>query len=413
MAGFSKIVELKGHIIDSLTLPKVLDEILERGGNYQTEEIRIGKTKKDQSYARVRVSASSQRELDKILKRIYQLGALPQEEKEATLIEADQEQAFPLDFYVTTGLPTSVFIKGQWVPVERICLDCGIRVNEADLAATAVKFYEVKKGDKIVVGSSGVRVTPVLRYRPRGLPGFLLGSVSAEKSKWRLIQEIAQSLRQLKRKKKEKSLFVLGDAVIHTGCRQHICNLIQAGFIDLIIAGNGLAGHDLEASMFGTSRGVPLAEGGGTPSGHDQYLHAINVIRRAGGIKKAVEAGLVKDGILYNCLKHGVDFLLLGSVQDEGPLPEGISDAIEAQRLMREKFVGIGMAVMIATMHHSSSVAKLLPHTVRVAVVDINPAVVGKIAERSGFQTLGLVTDAELFLRELTGYLCPGMRHWK
>lgn len=392
-----KVVELKGHIIDSLTFPKVLDEILDRGGNYETEEIRIGKTKKDQSYARIRVYAPTGRGLKEIVDRLYQLGAMPLKEKEVILKEAEKDGVFPRGFYVTQGLATEIFLAGRWLPVEDICPDCGIRVDETKGQAQAVKFYQVTKGDKLVVGSQGVRVLPLIRFRPRGLGEFPTRFVSADRSKEVIIEEIAQKMKLIKAQG-GRTLMVLGDAVIKAGCLEYLCQLIQKRYVHAIFGGNGLAADDLAAGLARSARPTSIEKSQGS-------LWAINYIIGLGGIKEAFRQGKIKQGLLYACLRRGADFLLLGTPQDDGPLPEVVTDTLAAQRIMREKIREVSLVIMVASMFHSLSVAKLLPAWVPAVVVDVNPAVVSRVTERAGFQTLGMVTDAELFLRELWRHL--------
>ncbi|OGL40845.1 MAG: TIGR00300 family protein [Candidatus Schekmanbacteria bacterium GWA2_38_11] len=405
MEKYSELVEIKGHIIDSLTFPKILDEILDHGGNYQTEEISIGKTKKDQSYARIKIFAPSKTILENILARILKLGAMPIEETEAKLKDAEQDGIFPDDFHITTNLSTKVRISGKWLTVQNICMDSGIAVTPDLKKAYCIKMNDLKKGDKIVVGYEGVKVSPETRVKHRGIFEFMGSSISPEKSKWLMIKNLAEGMKNIKNKREGKILFVCGPAVIHTGARKHLEMLINEGYVDVLFSGNGFATHDIEASLFGTSLGVSIKEGIQTKKGHEHHIRTINTIRKAGGIKQAVKQGILREGILHSCIKNNVDLVLTGSIRDDGPLPEVITDMKEAQTAMREKIKGVVLSIMIASMLHSIAVGNILPASVTTVCVDMNPEVVTKLSDRGSFHAIGLVTDAELFLRELTNYL--------
>jgi len=406
MGTFSRIVEMRGHIIDSLTFPKVLDEILGCGAEYETEEIVIGKTRRDPSYARVRVTAPAEETLDKVMSQIGRLGAEAVEEGDAQLAPASGDGFFPEGFYATTNFPTRIRYNGRFLDVEDLCMDSGIRVSGPEIMACCVKMSRVKAGDLIVVGHRGVHVDPPRRDPiRRGIFEFMSSTVSPEKSKERIIREIAAEMRSVKSEKKGKILWVVGPALVHTGARDSFRRIIDAGYVDVVFSGNGMAAHDIEASLFGTSLGVSMAEGKIVPQGHAHHLRAINFIRSQGGIARAVESGRLKDGIMHALVRAGIPFVLAGSIRDDGPLPEVVSDTVEAQRRMRELCKGVSVAVMVASMLHAIATGNLLPATVRTVCVDMNTEMVTKLADRGTHQSLGLVTDAELFLRELAGML--------
>jgi lysine-ketoglutarate reductase/saccharopine dehydrogenase-like protein (TIGR00300 family) len=406
MGTFSRVVEMRGHIIDSLTFPKVLDEILGCGAEYETEEIVIGKTRRDPSYARVRVTAPAEETLDKVMSQIGRLGAEAVEEGDALLAPAPGDGYFPEGFYATTNYPTRIGYGGRFLDVEDLCMDSGICVSGPEIMACCVKMSRVKAGDLIVVGHRGVHVDPPRRDPlRRGLFEFMSSTVSPEKSKERIIREIAAEMRSVKSEKKGKILWVVGPALVHTGARDSFCRIIDAGYVDVVFSGNGMAAHDIEASLFGTSLGVSMTDGKILPQGHSHHLRAINFIRSQGGISRAVESGRLKDGIMHALVRAGIPFVLAGSIRDDGPLPEVVSDAMEAQRRMRELCKGVSVAVMVASMLHAIATGNLLPATVRTVCVDMNTEMVTKLADRGTHQSLGLVTDAELFLRELAGML--------
>ncbi len=394
-------VELSGHIIDSLILPKVLDLITAHGGSFELKQVTIGHHRTDPSYALIQVQAESEEQLRKILHHIYDHGAVPVAATDCRLVEADCPGAFPEGFYSTTNQRTEVRVGGQWIPVEDQEMDCGICVDPQAPRAWCVPMIDVKPGDRIVVGHAGVRVFPQQRQQQDGsLFEFMSSSVSTEKPKGVATRQIAQAMHTCRRQGKPVVL-VAGPAVIHTGSAEHVCQLIRDGYVQKIFAGNALAAHDIEQALYGTSLGVRLDRGEVVEHGHEHHLRAINTIRRQGGIAQAVQRGVLTRGICYHCHRHGVKLVLAGSIRDDGPLPEVITDAVEAQRVMRRELKDIGFCLMLATTLHSIAVGNLLPAWVPVACVDINPSTVIKLMDRGSFQTTGVVTDVEPFLRAL------------
>ncbi len=397
----SRTIELKGHIIDSLILPKVYDEILDRGGNYSSEEIKIGKTKRNISYARIKVIAPAQKLLNNILDRLHELGAIIKEEEEVVLKVAKKDGVFPEGFYSTTNLDTYINYKNKWIKVKDISMDCGIQFDDRHMKAKSLKMIDVRRGDKFVVGIKGVRVNLPEQPKKKDVFEFMSSGISSEKPKGFIIKQIAEEMIELKKDKNSKILFVCGPAIVHTGSRKYLINLINKGYVDTLFAGNALAVHDIEASLYGTSLGVSLEKGVVTPGGHRHHLRAINTIRNAGGIKNSIKKGILKNGIMYSCVKKRCGFLLAGSIRDDGPLPEVITDVISAQKEMKRKLKGVKLAVMISTMLHSIAVGNLLAAEVRTICVDIDPAVVTKLSDRGTLQATGIIIDVETFLREL------------
>ncbi|MCI0461925.1 MAG: TIGR00300 family protein [Gemmataceae bacterium] len=396
--GFVEEVELQGHIIDSLLLPKVLDEILTHGGTYTIKDIRIGQRQTDTSFARIEVRAPTAAILEEVLDVIHDHGATSIAVHDCRIEPADMDGAFPEGFYSSTNYRTQVRLKGEWVEVEDQEMDCGILIDPEGAAARCLPMAEVKKGDRIVVGRQGIRVFPAEQSARQSLFEFMASPVSSEKPKGVTVREIAATMRRT-RESGEKILAVLGPAVIHTGSAPHICRMIRAGYLNVLFAGNALATHDIESALYGTSLGVSLERGLPAEEGHEHHLRAINTIRRLGGIRAAVEKGALTSGIMYECVRHNVPFVLAGSIRDDGPLPEVITDVLEAQRQMREHVHGVGFCLMMATALHSIATGNLLPAWVRVACVDISPATVTKLMDRGTAQTVGVVTDAEPFLR--------------
>jgi lysine-ketoglutarate reductase/saccharopine dehydrogenase-like protein (TIGR00300 family) len=403
-AGFVEEIQVQGHIIDSLLLPKILDRILQMGGSFEIRECVIGSRRVDPSHAVIAVRARTQELLDEILGDLIVHGASPVVPEDAKLVPADIARAFPDDFYSTTNQRTQVHLGGKWVYVDDQEMDCAIAVDLPTQSARCVAMSDVTIGMPIVVGHDGVRVTPEERPRDANLFGFMSSNVSSEKPKAVSLAAVAKSIRETRGAGK-KILFVGGPAIVHTGSAEHVARLIRGGWIQTLFAGNALATHDIEQALFGTSLGVSIAKGESIEHGHEHHLRAINAIRRAGGIRNAVDSGLLKSGIMYECTKHDVNVILTGSIRDDGPLPEVITDTIAAQTAMREAIRGVGFALMIATALHSIATGNLLPSWVKVVCVDINPATVTKLSDRGTFQTVGLVTDVEPFLRSLADEL--------
>jgi lysine-ketoglutarate reductase/saccharopine dehydrogenase-like protein (TIGR00300 family) len=404
----SETVELRGHIIDSLILPKVLDEIMTLGGTFEILHLAVGQRREDPSRAEVRVTAPDAQHLDAILGRIGQHGAISLAGDEARLVPADVDGAFPDGFYCSTHFETWIKRHGQWIAVERPEMDCGIRFDPATGRATTVPMHRVRRGDLIVIGHAGVKVAPIDRSPERNVFEFMASNVSSEKPKAVVIREMAAHIKTA-RAAGGKVLVVAGPAVIHTGAGGHLERLIAGGYVQVLFAGNALAAHDIEQALYGTSLGMSLDAGMPVDEGHEHHLRAINAIRRIGGIRRAVEEGMLKRGIMHACVEHDVDYVLAGSIRDDGPLPDVITDAVNAQDAMRENIQGVTVGIMIATTLHSIATGNILPASVKLICVDINPAVVTKLADRGSFQAMGLVTDVEPFLRALAEHLVPAV----
>lgn len=400
----SEVIELSGHIIDSWTLPRTWDVIMDRGGNFVVEEMRVGTHKSEPSYARLKVEAPTDEILERILSELQQFGAVLVQGDDAVTETVAQNGVLPPKFYSTTNLPTEVRMNGQWITVENIEMDVAIAIDRANHRAYCKPMHEARIGEEVVVGHDGIRVRPFERARERESFAFMQSTVSSEKVKVLAIHEIARQMKET-RANKGKILFVLGPAVIHTGAGRYIAELIRRGYIQVIFGGNAIITHDIESALFGTSLGVDLASGEQVEGGHRNHLRAINAIRALGSVEKAIETGLLKEGIAYEARKHHVKMVLAGSIRDDGPMPGVINEMQEAQKHMRLALPGVEMAIIVASMLHAIATGNVLPATVRTVVVDINPSVVTKLADRGSFQAAGLITDAELFLRELVEVL--------
>ena len=307
---------------------------------------------------------------------------------------------FPEGFYSTSNLPTEVLLDGRWAQVEQMEMDTAIAVDRKAGRAWCIPFQDAKPGMELVVGYKGVRVTPLERSRHTEIFSFMGSEVSAEKPKKVLIGEIAKEMHAIK-ESGGRIVVVAGPAVVHTGAGRYLSRLIELGFVQVLFAGNALAVHDVEAALFGTALGINIESGMATEHGHEHHMRAINRVRAAGGLREMVQSGQLTSGVMKSAIDHGVDIVLAGSVRDDGPLPDVITDMIEAQKRMRAALSGVRMALMLSTMLHSIATGNMLPAGVRTVCVDINPAVVTKLADRGSWQSVGLVTDVESFLREL------------
>jgi lysine-ketoglutarate reductase/saccharopine dehydrogenase-like protein (TIGR00300 family) len=401
---FSETIELRGHIIDSLILPKVLDQILTHGANFKISEIKIGKKRADQSFARIDVSAETTEALDELILRLRQHGAEIPKKVDAQLASAPAEGVFPRDFYVTTNQQTFIRFDGKEIEVQPAMMDSAIAVDRKGGAARAIKFFDVRKGDEIVVGHRGVRVVPVQRATSRtDVFQFINTIVDADEPKSAIIRELAAELRRA-RKAKGKIAVVVGPAIVRTGAGQHLVRVIESGYVDRLFAGNSFAAYDLERALFGTSLGispdVAFARGG-----HENLLRTVNAIREAGGIAAAVRKKIVTSGIMHACVQNNVDIVLTGSIRDEGPIPGVTTDVIEAQKVMRAKLSDVTHALLLAALQHSLAVASMLAPNVKTVCVDIDSSAVERAVEHQPLQSIGLVTDVEPFLRELADCL--------
>src|SRR5881296_3139106 len=401
---FSETIELRGHIIDSLILPKVLDQILTHDANFKILEINIGKKRADQSFARIEVSTETGEALDELILRLRQQGAEVVERANAQLASAPADGVFPADFYVTTNQQTFVRFKGKEIEVRPAMVNSAIAVDRNKGAARAVKFFDVNKGDEIVVGHQGVRVVPVQRATTHtDLFQFINTVVDADEPKSAIIRELGEELRRA-HAAKGKIAIVAGPSIVRTGAGHHLVRLIEAGYVNRLFAGNSFAAYDVERALYGTSLGMnpDLAFARG---GHENHLRAINTIREAGGISAAVQQKILTGGILHACVRHEVDIVLTGGIRDEGPIPSVTTDVIEAQKVMRRKLADVSHVMLLATLQHSLAVASMLAPDVKTVCVDIDPPAVERAIEHQPLQSIGLVTDVEPFLRALADCL--------
>jgi lysine-ketoglutarate reductase/saccharopine dehydrogenase-like protein (TIGR00300 family) len=405
-------------VVDSLLLPKVLDAIVDAGATYEILELEMGTTALDQSHVRIRVSATDDAALDSLLADVQVHGVNREDASDAEWVAAPADGVLPSDFYSTTNLTTSVRIDGRWMQSGRPEMDCALVIDAASPTASSssisvhmVPMHRVRAGDRVVVGWRGVRVeTPVRPDDAEGF-GFMTSEVSSEKPKAVSLAKVATSISDARDRRARgagggRVLAVCGPAVVHTGAAPALARLVRDGWVQLLFAGNGFATHDIESNVLGTSLGVSLGEGLLSEHGHANHLRVINEVRRYGSIAASVEAGWLRGGVLYECVRAGVPFVLGGSVRDDGPLPDVISDTVAAADAMRALLDDVDVAVMLATTLHAIATGNLLPAGVETYCVDINQAVVTKLADRGSHQALGIVTDVGLFMGELADRLC-------
>jgi len=402
----SRTVELEGHIIDSGTLETCFTLIMELGGDFEVEEFNIGRDKSEQSYARLLVEADDEETLQSIVHELHQNGANPSDSTDATLEPAPADQVVPKGFYSTTNHPTEIRYDGEWIQVENIEMDCAVVVNDGENPTAHTRVLNaIEEGDLVVTGNAGIRVTPPDRPRDsEGAFGFMQGGVSSERPSESTIEKIAGAMAETK-SEGGNILAVCGPALIHSGAREDLAALVREGYIDMLSIGNGFAVHDLERDLYGTSLGMDTESLDHPRKGHKHHIYTISEIIREGGIEEAVESGLVESGVMYECVENDVPYVIAGSIRDDGPLPETITDAVEAQNAIREQAHEADFVLMLSTLLHSVAVGNCLPSTTRTVCVDINPATVTQLVDRGSAQAVGMVTDIGTFVPILAEYI--------
>ncbi len=398
----SDTIEITGHLMDHGILSRILDDIREYEGDYTIDRFDVGRESGDTSYASLTISADDDDDLQRLLMRLQTRGANLTDPGEATVTPAEQNGVFPDGFYSTTNLDTRVRIGGRWLAVSNPEMDCGLVVlgDGADTQVETIPMSDVRAGMRVVCGAGGVRVTIPAVDRDSEVFGFMESDVSSEKPQTVLVRQVADGIREAKASGR-RVLWVGGPGVVHTGAAPAMVAMVQAGFVDCLFAGNALATHDIESALYGTSLGVDLAQGRGVEHGHEHHIRALNTIRKAGSIAAAVEQGVLTGGIMHALVEGGHEFVLVGSVRDDGPLPDVYTDVLEGQRAMRAQLYDVGFCLMAATMLHSVATGNILPASVPLVCVDINPATVTKLADRGSSQARGIVTDVGLFLEQL------------
>jgi lysine-ketoglutarate reductase/saccharopine dehydrogenase-like protein (TIGR00300 family) len=400
----SRTLRLEGHLLDSGLINRALDLVVENGGSFQVLKFELGEQRQSTSSAEVKVSAPDHEVMEGILAQLIDLGAvhLPQDERDAKLEPVTQAGVSPDDFYVSTIYPTEVRINGEWIKVLWQRMDGAIAITQTPQGVTArcKLLRDLEVGEQVVVDVQGIRTVrkpEVREQRNTQEFSFMSAGVSSERRVELVVEQVAWELRKI-RDQGGKVVVTAGPVVIHTGGGEHLARLIRQGYVQALLGGNAIAVHDIEQNMMGTSLGVDMQRGVAVRGGHRHHLKVINTIRRYGSIAKAVEQGVIKSGVMYECVRNGVPFSLAGSIRDDGPLPDTQMDLIKAQQEYSQLLAGADMILMLSSMLHSIGVGNMTPAGVKMVCVDINPAVVTKLSDRGSVESVGVVTDVGLFL---------------
>jgi len=397
-----EVVEAQGHLIDSHIMERIFDSVVEYGGRFEVENFKIGRTNSDPSSLRLRVEAPSQEQMEHLMTQLLGLGCAPVDSGDAELKAAEKDRCAPEDFYSTTNQRTLIRHRGQWLEAQNQRMDAMVVVRDG--VAQCRRLRDIKAGDPVVTGMKGIRVIPEAKERDRLAFAFMSNEISSERQVETAVAQTATLMRQA-REDGRKIVAVAGPVVVHTGGCEPMSKLIRSKWIGALLAGNALAVHDIESALLGTSLGVRTQDGRLEEHGHRNHMRAINAINHAGGIAQAVEAGILTKGVMYECVKAQVPFVLAGSIRDDGPLPEVITDMNQAQDAYAAQLREAGVVLCLSSMLHSIAVGNMLPAWVKIVCVDINPAVPTKVSDRGTGQAVGVVTDVGLFLDLLAGKL--------
>jgi lysine-ketoglutarate reductase/saccharopine dehydrogenase-like protein (TIGR00300 family) len=390
-------ITLEGHLIDSDIMRRVFDRVVEEGGEFEVLEFRVGRTNDQPSFARVEIRSKDPHALDRILEAVRYLGATT-EIGDCAFAPAEADGILPDDFYSTTNFDTFVRIDGRWVEARNQKMDSALVLRGGE--PVCVKQGQVKRGEAVALRGHGIRVRPLERSRDYAVFGFMSNDVSAEVNKGIVIRAAAREMRRV-RAAGERIVVVPGPAVVHSGGETALAALVREGWVDAILTGNAFAVHDLEKAIVGTSLGVCQMSGRAVEGGSRNHLFAINAVNRLGGVRRAVEGGLVKTGVMYEAVRRGIPFVLAGSIRDDGPLVDVVTDTVLAQKAYLEGLEGAGCCLMLASALHSIAVGNLLPARVRTICVDMVESVPVKLGNRGSMQAIGLVTDVGYFLERL------------
>ncbi|QQE75272.1 TIGR00300 family protein [Brevibacillus composti] len=399
-----RVIELRGHIIRDNILKLIDASVVQYNGRYRVLELSVGDQVDDESVARVALNLPEDK-VELILNELINLGCvIPTGEEAPTIKLAEKDKVVPDDFYSTTNHATEVFLNGKWVRAKYQRMDACLVVKGDEVHC--VKLRDIKKDDQVICGSNGVRLVVQPVEQQSSEFSFMSNEVSSERRVEVIVKQLAEEMRGI-RERNGRIVFVAGPVVIHTGGQEAFQNMIRSGYVNALLSGNALAVHDIERALFGTSLGVNLDTGSVVRGGHKNHMRAINAINRSGSIAEAVADGTLQSGIMYECVKHQVPFVLAGSIRDDGPLPDTLMDLIEAQAQYAEQVADAEMVVMLSTMLHAIGTGNMMPSWIKTVCVDINPAVVTKLMDRGSAQTVGVVTDVGLFLtmldKELNG----------
>jgi len=392
---FQEVVEAEGHLIDSHIMENIFDKVVEYESRFDVEQFHIGRTNSEPSYLRMRVTAPQESVLHKLLEALLELGCAPVDSSDAQLRTVEGDKCAPEDFYSTTNHRTYVRHGQKWIEVERQRMDAMIVVEDG--RAECRRLRDLRAGDRIVTGLRGIRVIPESKERDRLAFAFMSNGISSERQVETAVRQTAALVRSV-REQGQKVVVVAGPVVVHTGGVCGLAALIRNGYVQALLSGNALGVHDVEAALFGTSLGIRLSDGRQEEHGHRNHMRAINAIYHAGSLRQAVESGRLQSGVLYECVKAEVPFVLAGSLRDDGPLPDTLTDMNAAQDAYAAQLKGAGMVICLGSMLHSIATGNMLPSWVKIVCVDINPAVATKVSDRGTGQAVGVVADVGLFL---------------
>ena len=398
MSTFEKEIEVSGHLVDSSILTRIFDKVMDMKGDFTVKEFTIGKKKEDHSYARLVIRANTEFHLSEILENLFREGATSVSTDNVTCIMAPNDMVLPDDFYSTTNNSTQLYFNNKWITVERMMMDKCIVLDPVLKRAECRTNREIKKGDLIVTGERGIKIVP--QERPRegvDIFQFMSSSSSSERPSQQIAKKVALDIVRTKRDS-GKIVIVAGPVVVHSGASDIIAKMIKLRLIDGILAGNALAVHDIENALLGTSLGMHVNDGTLAVRGHRNHMLVVNEVFKAGSIRSMVETGKLTKGIMYECIKEDIPFVLCGSIRDDGPIPDVITDVVEAQMQYKSVLKDAKLVIMLSTMLHSIAVGNMLPASVKVIAVDINQPVVTKLLDRGTSQAIGVVTDIGSFL---------------
>lgn len=395
---FERVLEVRGHLIDSMILTRIFDKIMDLKGDFNVLEFKIGKRKNELSYARLMVHGKNKKHLDQLLATLYIEGAQPVVIEEVLIKPAPEDMVMPSDFYSTTNNSTQIYYSNEWIDVRNMMMDKCIVIDIKLRTAECKMIREVRKGDMIVVGERGVKVLP--EERPRqgvDIFQFMSSASSSERPTLQIARKIAMDI-HLTKKAGGKIIVTAGPVIVHSGAAESLAKMIRLGYVNGLLSGNALAVHDIENALMGTSLGMNVKDGTLAVRGHRNHMLAINEVFKAGSIENMVRKRILKSGIMYECIVNKIPFVLCGSIRDDGPIPDVVADILEAQRQYKEILKGANMVLMLSTMLHSIAVGNMLPAKVKVVALDISQPVVTKLLDRGTTQAIGVVSDVGAFL---------------
>jgi len=401
---FEKEIEVKGHLIDSMILTRIFDKIMDLNGDFEVLDFSIGKEKMAPSYAKLLIKGKNKKHLEQLMEEVSREGAVPVLIESVMLEKAPRDMVMPDNFYSSTNNPTFIH-KDDWIEVENMMMDKCIVYDQEKNRAYCKPVRSVKKDDLIIVGEKGVKISPPERPR-EGVDvfQFMSSNSSSERPTQHVARKIGHDIYYTKLKK-GRIVVVGGPAIVHTGASESLAKLIRMGYIDGLLAGNALAVHDMEYALMGTSLGMYVKDGTLAVRGHRNHMQTVNEVFKAGSIKEMVKKGVLKSGIMYECIKNDIPYVLAGSLRDDGPIPDCITDVVESQKKYKEILRSVDMVLMLCTMLHSIAVGNMLSSNVKVIAVDISQPVVTKLLDRGTLQAIGIVSDVGAFLPMIVDHL--------